>query len=180
MPSRPVSDEVWDRLAGEVSHVDEREARLLRAVVGGVAALLVAAVAIWALGVVSPRLDHGNASGATADELTHVAQYEFDVVNRGLLPVSVAGASLDAPGVVVTSTAPAALDVPGSSSRHLRINLRVSDCAVAVPAARTSYDTPLTLEVSRPWGTVATDVLPPLGAAWYTDLVLLACSEYSL
>lgn len=177
IPAGLVSDPVWERLAGEAVLVDEREARVLRRSAVGVAGLLATAVGIWALGILSPRLEHGSASGGTADEVTHAAEYEFDMVNRGLVPVSVVGVSIDLPGLVVTSTSPTSLEVPGSSSRHVRLGLQVQDCTVAIPAAEGSTSTPLSVLVARPWGTVTTEVLPPAGLGSLADLVLLACAR---
>lgn len=175
-----VSDAVWAQVADGGVHVDEREARVLRRSAFGVAAVLVAAICLWVLGVISPRLEHGGSSGGTMNAATHTAQYDFDLVNRGLWRVSVVGVSIDVPGVVVRSTTPASVEVPGGSSRHLRIDLHVRDCATAVRAVRTADDSrppSLLVLVARPWGTVTSDVRPSGQQSWVGDLVLYACGK---
>lgn len=176
-----VSDEVWAQL-GELARVDEREARVLRRSAVAVAALLVLAVCVWGLGLVSPPLDHGNSSGSTVNTPAHTAQYDFDLINRGLWPVSVVGVSTNLPGVLVTSTTPRSLQVPKGSSRHLRIALQIQDCTAALKAVRNAAESdtpPLRVLVSRPWGTVASRVRPP-DQSWIADLVLYACGQQSL
>jgi hypothetical protein len=177
-----VTDEVWVQLAGEAGRVDEAEARVLRRSALGVAAILSTALCLWGLGLVSPRLDHGSSSGSTMDSVAHAAQYDFDLVNRGLWPVTVAGVSINIPGVVVTSTTPQSLTVPRASTRHLRVALHVRDCTAATHAVRTdpaSRTAPLHVLVSRPWGKVSSDVRPP-DESWIGDLVLFACGQEPL
>lgn len=176
-----LSDEVWAQLGEEVAHLDDREARVVRRSTMGVSAALVAATAVWALGPFSPHLDTGESSGATFDSVAHTAQYEFNLVNHDLWPTVVVGASTDVPGVIVTSMTPSSLNVPRASSHPVSIALRVQDCTAAVDAVGIGQSTtPFSLRVivSRPWGTVTSNIRPP-GDSWLNDLVLYACGQES-
>jgi hypothetical protein len=177
VPAQRVSDEVWEQLAGE--SLEEGEARLLRRTALSIAAALLVVQGVWALGLLSPQLDHGNSSGATMDPSARTAQYDFDLINAGLWPVSVEGVSVDVPGVVVTSMTPASFTLPRDSSRHLFLALAVQDCTVAAHAIGTDEAAaapPLHVIVSRPWGTSTSTVRPP-DDSWLSSLVLFACGR---
>jgi hypothetical protein len=173
-----VSDEVWEQLAGE-STLEESEARVVRRSALGIAVALLVIVGVWALGLFAPHLDHGSSSGATMDPSARTAQYDFDLINAGLWPVSVEGVSVDVPGVVVTSMTPASFTLPRDSSRHLFIALAVQDCTAAVHAIGTdeaAAGPALHVIVSRPWGTATSTVRPP-DDSWLSNVVLIACGQ---
>lgn len=176
--ARWVSDDVWAQIAADATGVDAHEARVMRRSALGVLFVLVVAVTVWMLGLVSPRLDHGNTSGGSTDESAHTAEYEIDVINRSWLPATMVGISVDVPGVVVTSTTPSSVRVPGGSTQRMRVTFHIPDCTAAVYAMRTAGAEPplLHVAVSRPWGEVTTDIQPPT-ALGISDLILMACGE---
>lgn len=169
---------MWAQIATDAAGVDAHEVRVMRRSALGVLAVLVVAVVVWMLGFLSPRLDHGNTSGGSADESTHAAEYEIDVINRGWLPVTMVGVSVDVPGVVVTSTTPSSVRVSRGSSQRMHMTLHVADCTAAVYAMRAAEaePPPLHVAVSRPWGEVTTDIQlsTVLGI---NDLIFMACGE---
>ena len=178
VPAQRVGDEVWEQLAGE-STLEEGEARVVRRSALGIAVALLVIVGVWALGLFAPHLDHGNSSGATMDPSARTAQYDFDLINAGLWPVNVQRVSVDIPGVVVTSMTPASFTLPRDSSRHLLITVNVQDCSAAVRAIGTDEAAaapPLHVIVSRPWGTVTSNVRPP-DDSWLNHMVLYACGQ---
>ena len=174
-----VSDEVWEAIAPEAGSVDERERRALRHAALGLAVLVVLAVLAWWSGVPVPRLTHGDSSGGQSDSGRRTGVYEFDVVNRGLLPVTVTAVDVEVPGVVTTSMRPPSLRVAGGASAPVRLDLQIEDCTAALRGmrARPEVEQPaIRARVSRPWGAAHATVAPG-GATAVWDVIRLACGD---
>jgi hypothetical protein len=171
-----VSDEVWTSVATESARLDADERRVFGRAVVGVVLALVVAVLVWWLGAVSPHLTQGNSSGWSTDSSAHTAEYEFELVNRGILPVSVTAMDLATPGVRVTSLTPPGARIGRAASQHVRLGVQVEDCTAAAYAAKTHPDDAterIGVTVSRPWGHVHTTV--GIRGGQIADLVLMTC-----
>lgn len=171
-----VDDEVWTSVATESAQLDADERRVFRRAVVGVVLALVAAVLAWWLGAVSPHLGQGDSSGWSADSSTHTAEYEFDLVNRGILPVTATAIDLATPGVSVTSLTPSGARIGPTASQHVTLGVRVEDCTAAAYAANAHPDDAterIGVTVSRPWGHVHTTV--GIRGGQVADLVRMAC-----
>lgn len=170
-----VTDEVWDRLAGQ-GQPDRGERTVFRRSLVGVLVALLGAVLLWASGLVTPELAHGDSSGGSWDAAAHTGTYEFDLRNRGILPATVVGASTSVPGVVIRATSPARVSLAPGASVHVRLSFRVEDCTAAVFAATEGPSSAqgIDIRVARPWGVVPARVDPP-GVTWFSDLVPGAC-----
>jgi hypothetical protein len=171
-----VGDEVWEQIAHRAQPGPE-ERRMFRRSAAGVLVALLCGVALWASGLFSPVLSHGDSSGGSADSSARTATYEFDLANHGILPATVVGSGADVPGLRVVSTSPARVRLAPGASAHLRLALEVEDCpsALRAVATRDSFDgPPIEVRVSRPWGTVVGRVHSP-GGSWLADLLPLAC-----
>lgn len=174
-----VSDEAWRAVATDEGRLDPDERRAYRRAAVGVVLALVGAVLVWWLGLFSPHLSHGDSSGSTSDAHTHTAVYEFDLQNRGMLPVTVTGADLAVPGVVVTATRPARARVVAGASEHVKLALHVERCTEALRSVRdqpSGAGQAIRVAVARPWGTVHATVRPP-APDWLDDLLLYACGQ---
>ncbi len=173
-----VTDEVWRELQQEVSSARSAERRALLLVTSVVAGLVLAAAVVQWSGLLTPRLNGGDNSGGGFDPATQRVSFEFDVHNQGLTAAEVSGWRSRLHGVVVESSRPSTVRLPGRAEQRVFLTFRVTDCEVAVPAARQSLRDAagdafeVGVQVRRPWGAVDATIAPPGGLA---DLVLYAC-----
>ncbi|MGA8980090.1 MAG: hypothetical protein WB473_13365 [Pedococcus sp.] len=164
-------------MEGERASAHERRALLRVALV--VAALTVGVAVLLLSGLVTARLSGGDnaGGGSSAQEESFV---EFTLHNDGFAPVRVVGWTSQLEGVVVRHVEPSEVRLESRGSQTVRITLRATDCAAAVPAARSARErSPLSgaglgVVVDRPWGQEKTVVFPVMAVE---EMVLASCGQ---
>ncbi len=164
-----VTDETWSRLDPEAGAVPPHVRRRVTRGAAAVAGVAVLGTALWASGLVAPRLTEGSGSGWGASPRT--VQLSATVRNAGLTGTDVVGVGRSLPGLELVGATPVPFRLDGLAERQVDVTYRVTDCAatgaLVVPVRADTW-----------WGTATTDLdLPQDSGTSLRELVRRACAD---
>jgi hypothetical protein len=180
--TRPVPDEVWQRLNPRAGVLSRRSVMRNWIAFAVAVVLLTAGTLVWRSGVIAPRLVWPNGMDHWALDRSGLAQVPVVVSNAGWSPVTVLDLGRSAPGLELLRVVGGDVDFPAASPLPVTLPpntgigvvliYRVSDCETPPRG-----DWPVTARVQRPWGVMNVEVSSeaPAGSPWQQDLVELWC-----
>jgi hypothetical protein len=180
--TRPVPDEVWQRLDPRAGVLSRRAVIRNWIALAMALVLFIAGALVWRSGVIAPRLVWPDGMRAWSLHQSGLARVQFLVFNAGWAPVTVLEVGRSAPGLELVRVDGGDVDFPAASPLPITLApgtgigvvlvYRVSDCETPPRG-----DWPVTARVQRPWGVMTVDVLSdaPAGSPWQEDLVDLWC-----
>lgn len=181
-----VTPATWNAAYAAGQQVDTRERPVaLLGALAVTAALALLAIVVWS-GAYAPRLSSFSGGGRPASVSTQAFDIELDLYNGGLLAERQLRADVAAPGasspggngsgdngsgVEVVRTQIATGVLSAHSTTRVTVTVQVTDCATALPAAR-SQQLKIVLSGHRPWGWMSArgELADPL-----SDLVVMSC-----
>jgi hypothetical protein len=180
--TRPVPDEVWQRLDPRAGVLNRRTAVRMWVAFAVALVLFVA----WALvpRIVMPRLVWPGVSRGW-EETNSVLRIQFEVANAGWYPVTVQAVGQSGPGLELLGVEPAEHEYAGRTagppfpvtlrpgqSRTATLVYRITDCA-AVPRGRW----PVVADVQTSLISMSVDVIDEAGEPWQERVTDWSCER---